>query len=374
MIPKICAAMGLTDLQKELIKLLDQHPQLVLEKGQQQPPDRVYEDQTFELGIRDEERNKIFYRSQYPPNPAEINEYRKIIQPLVEAGVFVRTDSPHNNPVMLVPKKSPGDFRMVIDIRQLNKACRPVGGMRASTLDIIKTMKGAKFFTTLDCKNAFYSLKLAKKDWPFTAISPPGEFRLMLTRMPMGAKASTAALYQAMVATLGDALYRYALVWADDIIIFSKSEEEHIRHVADVLDKLDAKGFCVAREKIELGKSEVKWLGYIISDKGIRPDDEKVEKLIKMRRPRNVKELRSALGMWTYFTAFIPGYSIIAAPLMQLLHKDNKEFRWSKRCSLAWNTIKNKLASAPTMGYPDYSLPLRMDTDAGKCEFAVVMT
>jgi len=85
--------------------------------------------------------------------------------------------------------------------------------------------------------------------------------RLELTRMPMGAKDSTAALYQAMVSTFSNALYRYALVWADDIIIYSKSLEDHVKHVDDILN-----GFCISRRsKIELGKPKVKWLGYTVS-------------------------------------------------------------------------------------------------------------
>jgi len=83
--------------------------------------------------------------------------------------------------------------------------------------------------------------------------------------------------------------------------------------VDDILNRLDKNGFCISREKIELGKSEVRWLGYTISEKGISPDKSKVEQLMSMRKPANVKELRSALGMWTYFASFIPSYSIIAA-------------------------------------------------------------
>jgi len=154
----------------------------------------------------------------------------------------------------------------------------------------------------------------------------------MLTRMPMGAKVSTSALYQAMVAALGRALYKYALVWADDIIIFSANIEDHIRHVKNVLTRLDKNGFCIAKDKVELGKKEVKWLGYIISERGVRPDDEKIQKLVTMRRPQNVKELRSALGMWTYLASFIPRYAIIAAPLTQLLHKDNNRRKFSQHC------------------------------------------
>ena len=196
-----------------------------------------------------------------------------------------------------IKKKKPGQYRLVVDNRLVNADCKPVGAISASPLAIIKMMRGAKIFTTLDCKNAFYSLELAEKDRALTAISPPGIPRLELTRMPMGAKASMAALYQAMVSTLGEALYRDALVWADDIIIFSQNMEEHLEHVDSILKKLDENGFCISRSKVELGKKEVKWLGYTISADGVRPDHDKVEELLKMRRPETLKELRSALGM-----------------------------------------------------------------------------
>ena len=224
--------------------------------------------------------------------------------------------------------------------------------MRAPTLELIKMMDGATVFTTLDCKNAFYSLVLAEKDRPFTAFSAPGLQRLEFVRIPMGPKASMAALYQAMVSTLGEALYVYVLVWADDIIIFSKNIEDHIRHVRDVLEKLDRNGFCISRDKIKFGLQEVSWLRYRISKEGIQPDEDKVQKIMEMRKPTNVKELRSALGMWTYFSSFIPRYSIIAAPLMAQLRRDNKTLTWSPECEEAWNMIKKKSGVRASHGLP----------------------
>ena len=367
---EICAAIE----TGELHNLLDKYPKLILAPGKLPDPSRVYKGQEFELGLPDDKRGKTYYRAQYQPDPTKIDEYRKLLKPLIKAGVYRPSNSPHNNPVMLVPKKKPGEYRLVVDNRLVNAECKAAGGMSASPLGIIKAIKGATIFSTLDCKNAFYSLQLAEKDREFTAISPPGMPRLELTRMPMGAKASTAALYQAMVTTLGDALYRYALVWADDIIIYSKNMSEHVQHVNEVLERLDRNGFCISRDKIELGKSEVKWLGYVISAEGIQPDHDKINELLNMRKPNNLKELRSALGMWTYFSSFIPRYSIIAAPLMQQLKKDNKTLNWTDECENAWNEIKNKLAKPPIMGFPDYTKPFQLHTDACKNGFAAILT
>ena len=237
----------------------------------------------------------------------------------MRAGVYVISDSPHNNPVMLVEKHEPGKFRMVVDNRLVNEVCRPVGSSSVCPLNLIKMIHEAMRFTAMDCKDAFYSLLLAEKDQQYTAISPPGMPHLHLTRMPMGAKASMAALNQALTRTLGDMLYKNVLNYADDILIFSKTEEEHKEHVREVLRRLDDNGFCISRKKITLGKSEVKWLGYTTSEEGVRPDDSKVKELNSMRPPCSTQELRSALGMWTYFASFVPGYSIIAAPMMAQL-------------------------------------------------------
>ena len=91
-------------------------------------PDRYYKGLTFELGIPDEKRDKIYFRAQYPPNPEHIPIYREILEPLIRAGVYRKSDSPHNNPVMLVPKKTPGQFRLVVDNRLVNSVCAdPLG-------------------------------------------------------------------------------------------------------------------------------------------------------------------------------------------------------------------------------------------------------
>ena len=360
-------------INKRLEAILNKYPKLVLGENELPDPKRFYRKRTFRLGLKPEMRDKIYFKAQYPPKPGDVFRYKRLLGPMI--GVeFEETDSPHNNPTMIFEKKEANKDRMVIDFRLVNADCAPVGSMAAAPLSIIRMMVGARVFTTVDCKNAFYSLVLDIRDRPYTAISPPGLPRLQLTRMPMGAKASMAALYQAMVDTMGEALYVYVVIWADDIIIFSKTMEEHIRHVDDVLRRLDRNGFCISRKKIMLGQKEVKWLGYTISAEGIRPDMDKVKKLQEMRKPETLKELRSALGMWTYFASFIPDYSIIAAPLMAQLKKENTSLKWTPECEHAWNEVKCKLASPPIMAFPDYKQPFFLHTDACKNGYAAIMT
>jgi len=179
---------------------------LILGEGQEPKPERYYKKRTFRLGLPEEKCGKIYYRAQYPPHPEQISIFREFFEQLIRAG------SPHNSSIMQVPKKTPGNFRVVTDNRLVNADCVPVGAMSASPLSIIRMMAGATIFTTVDCKNAFYSLQLDEADTAYTAISPTGLPRLELTRMPMGARASMVALYQAMIDILGEALYQYDLV------------------------------------------------------------------------------------------------------------------------------------------------------------------
>jgi len=150
--------------REELEGLLIKYKGLVLEKGELPGPDRYYKRQTFSLGLPEDKRRKRYYKAQYPPNPQDIERYKKILIPLLHTGVYRISSSPHNNPTMLVPKKNPGDFRLVVDGREVNKECEPKGALCTSPLKLIKAMEGAKIFTTLDCKNAFYSLVLDERD------------------------------------------------------------------------------------------------------------------------------------------------------------------------------------------------------------------
>ena len=148
----VAAASVETSEPKTLEEVLARHPDLILEPDQVPDPSRVYKGQHFRLGLPDDKRSKIYCRPQYPPKPGDVEAFRKVLEPLIKAGVYQISNSPHNSPAMLVPKKKPGDFRMVVDSRQVNQACNPVGGMAAAPLDVIKSINGAKIFTTLDCK------------------------------------------------------------------------------------------------------------------------------------------------------------------------------------------------------------------------------
>jgi len=132
----------MVETKQKLEWLLSKYKDLILEDDELPIPDRYYKKRTFRLGLEEDKRDKIFFRPQYPPHPEQIPEYKKLVEPLIKAGVYQVSDSPHNNPVMLVAKKTPGQFRLVVDNRLVKAQCRPVGAMSATPLGIIRLLVG----------------------------------------------------------------------------------------------------------------------------------------------------------------------------------------------------------------------------------------
>lgn len=363
--------------QAELLREIEERcPGLLLEKGQVAPEDRVYKGMTFRLGLKKEARKERFFRPQYPPKPGEIDFFMETMRPLIETNVWERTNSPHNNPILMVPKKAidgKPQFRLVVDNRMVNQKCVAQVTPGASQMDTVRQLAGAAFFTTCDLSNAFYSLILDKQDRPFTAITlPGGKGRYQLTRMPMGAVASMAALNTAIQQVLGDVISDFVAVWADDVVIYSKTKEEHVKHVMQVMQKLNEAGFCISKHKLELFRTRVSWLGYDIDEKGIRIGAERVQALQNLARPGNPKQLMSVLGLFNYLSSHIVNYAKLAKPLRDL--QKAEKWNWTEECEKAFKKIKEVIVHAPTIGFLDPHKELYMHTDASQDAIAGILT
>ena len=155
----------------------------------------------------------------------------------------------------------------------------------------------------------------------------------------------------------------FVLVYLDDILVFSKNKEDHAKHLRLVLDKLREHQFYAKFSKCEFWLDEVLYLGHIISAKGIAVNPEKVSAIVNWEPPQNVKQLRSFLGLASYCRRFVENFSKIAKPLSNLLQKHVK-YVWSPECDIAFNTLKEKLITAPVLTPPDESKPYEVFCDA----------
>ena len=350
---------------------------LIIPHGQLPPPERHYRGEIFSLGLTEAGRAMTIHKKQYPVKPGMMPFFYKTLAPFVQAGIFEETHSPHNIPVSLVLKKaatetSEATFRAVLDCRKLNEHCKAEAGQQLSIMDKLKSIGPFKFVTTCDITAAFYSLVLREEDREFTACSPPGMKRLQLTRVPMGGKNSMAALEKAMAVTLEGLLGECVIMHADDLCIFSKTKEQHLIDIQRVFERLDKAGFTLDESKIRWMATEVDWLGFKVTQEGITVASNKAEEIKKMKFPHNVKEVRSVLGLFSFYRAMIPHFAQIAKPLTRMLRKGAR-FAENRETHKAFERLRNSICSAPILSNGDFKRPMELHCDGSSAGMAGIL-
>ena len=161
--------------------------------------------------------------------------------------------------------------------------------------------------------------------------------------------------------------------WLDDIIIFSRNEEEHLKHIEIIFKKLKKADLKLKESKCDFFKREIHYLGHLISVIGIQPLPKKLDSICNMPKPRSPKEIKQFLGLTSYYRKLDPRFSDMARPLTKLLAYDC-EFPLTKQCDVSFQMLKDTLCSAPILKYPDTSKPYTLYTDARKYGWAGVLT
>ena len=153
------------------------------------------------------------------------------------------------------------------------------------------------------------------------------------------------------------------LIYLDDVIVFSKEVEDHLKQLDCVLERLAGAGLKLKPSKCELLKTKVAFLGHVVSGQGVSPDPAKVTKIQDWEPPKNVKEVRAYLGLCSYYRRFIKDFASIAAPLHRLTEKQ-VAFEWSEDCQEAFDALQKALTSDSLMAYPSAEGEFILDTDA----------
>ncbi len=165
----------------------------------------------------------------------------------------------------------------------------------------------------------------------------------------------------------------YVMTHADDLCIYSKDAESHVKHVAEVFKRLDENGFCLDRTKMHLAKRRVNWLGFEISTEGIGISGDRASGIRELKPPKTLKELRSVLGLLSFYRNIIPGFAKIAAPMTNILGGKEPRFYWNKLTHAAFETLKDSLCSAPVLSNGDFDRPMELHTDASVEGMAAVL-
>ncbi|KAK7879850.1 hypothetical protein WMY93_033485 [Mugilogobius chulae] len=324
-----------------------------------------------------------FKQRARPIHPQDIEAVRRHLRELLEAGVIRESSSPFSSPVVVVRKKN-GEVRLCIDYRKLNLQTVKDAYALPNLEESFSALSGSKWFSVLDLKSGYYQIEMSEEDKPKTAFVTPLGF-WEFNRMPQGVTNAPSTFQRLMERCMGDLHLKEVLVFLDDLIIFSDSLEEHERRLLRVLDRLRQYGLKLSPEKCRFFQTSVRYLGHIVSEQGVETDPEKIETIKAWPIPTTLKQLRSFLGFAGYYRRFIKDYAIIAKPLNNLTrgyapagkakkstpHKTptyspNQPFgeRWSPSCQLAFESLIEKLTTAPVLGFADSSQPYILHTDA----------
>ena len=307
------------------------------------------------------------------------------IESLERAGVITKSMSKWASPIVIVPKKSaprePLKRRLCVDFRKVNELQREVitagktkGQISIHPLPKIDEMyvklKGAKVFSTIDLRSGYHHIALGKSSRAKTAfVMPFGKYKFLM--VPFGL-AQAPAYFQLLMNKVLKGL-KFTMTYLDDIIIFSQDELQHLEHLEIVFSHLQEAGLKMKHSKCDYFKSEIHYLGHLISPEGISPLPNKLDSIRHMPVPNSVKEIKQFLGLTGYYRKFIPRFADISRPLTTLMKKDTK-FEWTSACQKSFELLKEALCGEPVLKYADTSKPYTLYPDASKYGWAGVLT
>ena len=310
-------------------------------------------------------------RPTYRMSPTELDELRKQLKELTESGFIQPSKSPYGAPVLFVRKKD-GSLRMCIDYRALNKLTVKNKYPLPRIDECLDRLAGAKVFSKLDLRAGYHQILVAPEDVPKTAFRTRyGSFEFRV--LPFGLTNAPATFQALMNTVFSDLLDTCVVVYLDDILVYSSSEEEHEQHLEAVLARLRKHQLFAKQSKCVFFTDSVDFLGHTVSAKGVEVDEQKLDIVRKWPTPSNVHELRSFMGLANFFRRFVRRYAHIAAPLHALTSK-NAAFCWTEEQQVAFEALKHALSSAPVVVPPNPALPYVVYTDASDRQIGAVLT
>ena len=300
----------------------------------------------------------------YRQSPEMQRQMENLIDQMLSANIIQPSDSPWSSPCLLIKKSGTDEYRFVNDLRALNKLTKPMFWPLPTLDDIFDLLsnKNPRFFSQIDIKHAYFQVFLDEESRPKTAFTANGR-HYEYTRMVMGLCNSAQTWQRLLVKVLSDMVFESAIVYLDDILLIGRDFPEHFGYLEKLFQRFRDANLRMNGKKCSFAKSEVKYIGHILSKDGIRIDPSKADAISSWPRPKTHKHIKSFLGMANYHKRFIDRYSQRSAPLRNLLSK-NVPFRWGDDQEKSFQDLKQALISPPILRFPDSSRSFHLQTDA----------
>lgn len=325
----------------------------------------------FDVGqVKDHEaqikllEHKFIAKKPYRCSVLDQKEIEFQIKELLEKGLIEESCSPFASPVTLAYKREEGTkTRMCIDFRELNKLLISEPQPFPLIEEIIAKTRDSEWFTTLDINSAFWAIPLREKDRYKTAfVTQDGHWQWK--NLPFGLKTSP-AIFQRILSNIirKNNLNAFCTNYIDDILIFSKTFEEHIEHLEKLSKAIRNEGFRLKFIKCNFAKNEAKYLGHVISKNTVRPLRDNLRSIQEFPTPDTRKKIRQFLGKINFYHKYIEDSARLLEPLHNLLRK-NTQFLWTQDCQTAFTKAKNLLCSQPILAIYNLNAETVIYTDA----------
>ncbi|XP_059075327.1 uncharacterized protein LOC131875270 [Cryptomeria japonica] len=339
----------------DIQSVMDRHGRVFGDIPPGVPPDRG-----FEHGIELEEGAKPVITTPYRHPRAYKDEIEKTIHELLDMGFIRPSSSPFASSVVLVKKKD-GTLRMCIDYRALNKKTIKNRYPILRIDELLDELHGAVYFSKIDLRSGYHQIRVRAEDVHKTAFRCHyGHYEFLV--MPFGLTNAPATFQSCMNHIFNKQLRKSVLVFFDDILIYSCTWEDHLRHLEEVLGIMEDQSLFAKLSKCEFGLREVLYLGHVISADGVKVHEEKIQAIQNWPVPQNITELRGFLGLCAYYRRFVKGFSQLAAPLTDLTKKG--AFRWTEQAQGVFDRLKEVMSTCPVLALPDFSQPFVLECDA----------
>jgi hypothetical protein len=306
-------------------------------------------------------------QKQYPIPTVAQEPLRQQVMEMLANRIIRPASGPWRSPVLLIAKTDPStnavSYRFCIDLRKVNQATTKDAYSLPRIDESIDVLAGAKFFSSVDINRAFWQVPLAEEDKEKTGFMVEGrlyEFNVM----PFGSMNAPATFQRLMDRVLSGMTWRQVLVYLDDVLLFSRTWDEHIKSIREVLNRLKIANLKLKPSKCVFGTNTVTYLGFTITDQGIKPAFSKVQALLKTERPTTTKLLLSFLCSVNYYRHDIPCFGEISADLYDMANVKNKFCTWTENAIKNFELLKKALSKAPILAFPIFTMTFYFQTDA----------
>lgn len=344
---------GMHKATNDVIKLIEEFPNVFTNK--------IGAALDYEIDLKLKDTTPVYLKT-YPMSPPRMSAMKDIINDLLEQDIIRPSLSQYASPTFLIKRPNSEKFRLVINYSQLNNKIEKVNYPIGDCNQVCQYLQGCEYFTVLDLCNSFHQIRLTEKSKHITAFTTPFS-SYEWNRIPYGLHLGSGVLSSYLNKVFDDIKFKFVINFVDDLIVFSKSYEQHIKDLREVVSRLSKHNLTVNPQKAKFVYKEIKYLGYLISKDSICIDPDRTQAIRDCPVPRDAKEVARYIGMVSYFSNFIQNFSDIASPLNEL-RKKNKKFVWSDECQASFVKLKNCIVNPPVLAVPDYNKPFILYCDA----------